>query len=162
MAKTVKKSSIRKAQGGDTLSTKDLSALAHQKRGMGEIDDFFVKKAGPIKNELGVLTSAQKKQLSDYMKKSGTAKKIYEGLPNIGRAIGKSAADIPKGSKLEKQKSGGKTMLKRADGSTSQRGLWDNIRNAAKKNKAAGKPGKKPTAAMLKQEKKIKAASKKK
>lgn len=59
-------------------------------------------------------------------------------------------------------KNGGKTMMKRADGSTSQRGLWDNIRAAAKKNKAAGKPGKKPTSAMLKQEKKIKSQTKKK
>ena len=49
-------------------------------------------------------------------------------------------------------KSGG--MLKRADGSYSKRGLWDNIRA----NKGSGK---KPTAAMLKQEKKIKAKSKK-
>ena len=55
----------------------------------------------------------------------------------------------------------GKQMMKRADGSSSPRGLWDNIRAAAKKNKAAGKPGKKPTAAMLKQEKKIKAKTKK-
>ena len=50
-----------------------------------------------------------------------------------------------KGSTL---KAGG--MLKRADGSTSRRGLWDNIRA----NKGSGK---KPTAAMLKQERKIKA-----
>jgi len=49
-----------------------------------------------------------------------------------------------KGSTL---KSGG--MIKRADSSTSKRGLWDNIRA----NKGSGK---KPTAAMLKQEKKIK------
>ena len=47
-------------------------------------------------------------------------------------------------------------MLKRKDGSVSQRGLWDNIRNAAKKNKAAGKSGKKPTEQMLKQKKKLK------
>jgi len=49
-------------------------------------------------------------------------------------------------------KSGG--MIKRADGSYSKRGLWDNIR-------AAKGSGKKPTAAMLKQEKKIKAKTKK-
>jgi hypothetical protein len=61
--------------------------------------------------------------------------------------------------KMEKAK-GGKEMIKRADGSVSQRGLWDNIRAAAKRNKAAGKPGKKPTAAMLKQERKIKAKGK--
>jgi len=42
-----------------------------------------------------------------------------------------------------------KPMIKRKDGSTSQRGLWDNIRA----NKGSGK---KPTAEMLKQEKKIK------
>ena len=47
-----------------------------------------------------------------------------------------------------------KEMLKRKDGSVSQRGLWDNIR-------AAKGSGKKPTSAMLKQERKIKAKSKK-
>jgi len=46
-----------------------------------------------------------------------------------------------------------KQMIKRADGSTSQRGLWDSIRA----NKGSGK---KPTAQMLKQEKKIKAKGK--
>jgi hypothetical protein len=46
-------------------------------------------------------------------------------------------------------------MIKRKDGSYSQRGLWDNIRD----NKGSGK---KPTAAILKQEKKIKSKSKKK
>ena len=54
-----------------------------------------------------------------------------------------------KGSTL---KSGG--MIKRADGSMSKRGLWDNIRA----NKGSGK---KPTKQMLVQEKKIKAKSKK-
>jgi len=56
------------------------------------------------------------------------------------------------GGPIKKAKAG--AMIKRADGSTSQRGLWDNIRA----NKGSGK---KPTAAMLKQEKKIKAKSKK-
>lgn len=42
-----------------------------------------------------------------------------------------------------------KPMIKRKDGSYSQRGLWDNIRD----NKGSGK---KPTTQMLKQEKKIK------
>jgi hypothetical protein len=70
---------------------------------------------------------------------------------------GKSYKEAP-----TKQKSGGvtkakagKQMIKRADGSTSQRGLWDNIR-------AAKGSGKKPTAQMLKQEKKIKSQTKKK
>jgi hypothetical protein len=48
-----------------------------------------------------------------------------------------------------------KKMVKRKDGSVSQYGLWDAIRA----NKGSGK---KPTAQMLKQERKIKAQSKKK
>ncbi len=46
-------------------------------------------------------------------------------------------------------------MIKRADGSYSERGLWDNIR-------ANIGSGKKPTKEMLKQEKKIKLKVKKK
>jgi hypothetical protein len=48
-----------------------------------------------------------------------------------------------------------KQMIKRADGSSSQRGLYDNIRAAAKKNQSSGSTPKKPTAAMLKQDAKI-------
>jgi hypothetical protein len=48
-----------------------------------------------------------------------------------------------------------KEMIKRADGSYSQRGLYDNIR-------ANIGSGKKPTKEMLKQEKKIKLKVKKK
>lgn len=44
-------------------------------------------------------------------------------------------------------------MIKRKDGSTSQHGLWDSMRE----NKGSGK---KPTKAMLSQEKKIKAKTK--
>ena len=46
-----------------------------------------------------------------------------------------------------------KKMIKRADGSISQRGMWDNIR-------AAKGSGKKPTKEMLKQERKIKRKAK--
>lgn len=60
--------------------------------------------------------------------------------------------EVPSTLESLKMKKGG--MIKRADGSYSKRGLWDNIR-------AAKGSGKKPTAAMLKQEKKIKAKTKK-
>jgi hypothetical protein len=46
-------------------------------------------------------------------------------------------------------------LLKRKDGSTSKRGLWDNIRENAGS-------GRKPTKAMIEQEKKIKKQTKKK
>jgi hypothetical protein len=72
---------------------------------------------------------------------------------DINPDIIKRLANQKKGGKTPKAKAG-KQMIKRADGSYSQRGLWDNIR-------AAKGSGKKPTAAMLKQEKKIKAKTKK-
>jgi hypothetical protein len=69
-----------------------------------------------------------------------------EYLESIGIELEDLAPNSENNS--EEMKMGG--MLKRADGSYSKRGLWDNIRDAAGSNKA-------PTADMLKQEKKIKA-----
>jgi hypothetical protein len=51
-------------------------------------------------------------------------------------------------------------LIKRADGSYSKKGLWDNIREKAAKNKKTGAKPKAPTKAMLAQEKKIKAKKK--
>ena len=97
-----------------------------------------------------------------YITTSDGQRKEVMSLKEKGKLLKKETINVPKDA-LEKQKKGGKTMmLKRKDGSVSQRGLWDNIRAAAKRNKAAGKPGKKPTAAMLTQERRIKAKSKKK
>ena len=64
----------------------------------------------------------------------------------------KSGVKKRNGGPVKKAKAG--AMIKRADGSMSKRGLWDNIRA----NKGSGK---KPTKQMLVQEKKIKAKSKK-
>ena len=121
LKKTSSKKDLPKAQTGTSnkkrstsLNEAELKALAHQFRGMPAItpNESFVKKAGSIKNELGRLTSDQTKQLQNYMGKSSTLKKLYEALPNVGRMIGNSAADIPKGSILEKQKKGGSVKSK--------------------------------------------------
>jgi hypothetical protein len=53
-----------------------------------------------------------------------------------------------------------KQMIKRADGSVSQRGLWDNLRKKAAENKKTGSKPKSPTKEMLVQERKIKAKGK--
>jgi hypothetical protein len=72
----------------------------------------------------------------------------------------RSLADKAMKDAAPKKKMGG--MIKRADGSMSKRGLWDNLRSKAAQNKKTGAKPKAPTAAMLKQEKKIKANTKKK
>jgi hypothetical protein len=50
-----------------------------------------------------------------------------------------------------------KQMIKRADGSYSKRGLWDNIRAKAAANKKAGKKGNAPSEDILREEKAINA-----
>lgn len=97
-----------------------------------------IKKVAPkVKKDVDL--SAPGKGMMEELKKKGA---MPASKKNVGR----------KGIKIKAK--GGKQMLKRADGSVSQRGLWDNIRA----NRGSGK---KPTAQMLKQEKKIKAKSKK-
>ena len=81
-----------------------------------------------------------------------TIKKLIQSAPRM-----RGVTPVPNGPLVKKKgpfkgstlKKGG--MIKRADGSVSQHGLWDSIRE----NKGSGK---KPTAEMLKQEKKIKSA----
>ena len=75
---------------------------------------------------------------------SDKARKINDSIPKVKLS--------PRALEMMNKKNGG--MLKRADGSYSKRGLWDNIRA----NKGSGK---KPTKQMLVQEKKIKAKTKK-
>lgn len=75
---------------------------------------------------------------------------IYKKTTDLRGKIGSAALGMPGMKPIVKN---GK-MIKRADGSYSKRGLWDNIRA----NKGSGK---KPTKQMLVQEKKIKAKSKK-
>jgi hypothetical protein len=92
-----------------------------------------------------------------FMKKMDSVrtaeKKSGKGItPASEKAYNDAAAGYTRQLTKPKAKNG-KQMLKRADGSVSQRGLWDNIR-------AAKGSGKKPTAQMLKQERKIKAKSK--
>ena len=100
----------------------------------------------------GDAVSAAKKQASDSaarpaLKPGGKSPAAQKAINTAMIQAATEAKSVPK------KKMGG--MIKRADGSMSKRGLWDNIRA----NKGSGK---KPTAAMLKQEKKIKANTKKK
>ena len=78
----------------------------------------------------------------------------------------KGITKVPNGPLIKKKgefkrstlKAGG--MIKRADGSYSKRGLWDNLRSKAAQNKKTGAKPKAPTKAMLTQEKKIKSKGK--
>jgi hypothetical protein len=114
-----------------------------------------IKKAQTGK-QLPILDSLRKKNSSILDKQYDRQVISKSKSKSKSKPIIKFTKDIevesPEPEIKSKLKAGG--MLKRADGSYSKRGLWDNIR-------AAKGSGKKPTAAMLKQEKKIKAKTKK-
>ena len=105
----------------------------------------LIKKKGPYAGStLKAGGKVKKAMLGAIMNMAGGKdnpiyKKSTEARGMIGKAMGIPGKPIVKNGK----------MIKRADGSYSKRGLWDNIRA----NKGSGK---KPTAAMLKQERKIK------
>jgi hypothetical protein len=105
----------------------------------------LIKKKGPY---AGSTLKAGGKTIKKAMLGSSMFKDnpIYKKTTALRGKLGSAALGIPGVKPIVKN--GG--MLKRADGSTSKRGLWDNIRA----NKGSGK---KPTAEMLKQERKIKA-----
>ena len=104
---------------------------------------------GIIKSGIKKAEKAAVKDISEGEMKQAFKEMERQRLKSMFKDIDAKEAAKKAGPKM---KSGG--MLKRADGSYSKRGLWDNIRA----NKGSGK---KPTAAMLKQEKKIKAKTKK-
>ena len=108
-------------------------------------------------NPIGVKLFKEGKNFkAQVTKKVGGKNATYEGIStnmNFAQELANDKAlTRPADSLRTVKKNGG--MLKRADGSYSKRGLWDNIRA----NKGSGK---KPTKQMLQQEKKIKAKTKK-
>jgi hypothetical protein len=98
-------------------------------------------KSFPDLNKDGKITQA------DILKGRGVIKNGSKSMKVDEKMCGSKGMKYAEGTKSIKFKK--KPMMKRADGSTSQRGLYDNIRA----NKGSGK---KPTPEMLKQEKKIK------
>jgi hypothetical protein len=153
---------IKKAQNGLTTSER----LVQAKENRRKLDSVTaIKRADIIRKKDSIMqrnANARDMDLNTY--KSTVRKEAKKpDVPSCDTAdpnfkstkcgVSKSASKESK-SDWKKKKNGGKIMLKRKDGSVSQKGLWDNIRA----NKGSGK---KPTAAMLKQERKIKSKTKK-
>jgi hypothetical protein len=126
---------IKKAQTGDTIYTKkDKVDNVRTNKYVVRLPDGSI--------EMGKETKTKTPNGKTTVSKKATKSSLL-GMKYTDDEIRKS---------MEKKKAGG--MIKRADGSYSKRGLWDNIRA----NKGSGK---KPTKQMLQQEKKIKAKTKK-
>lgn len=149
LAKSTAKGAMRNEleRGAEKMSLKNLPAEIVNKRA-GESSyrpTSLSERLSGARDDFRSTVNSRNKMAGSSSNKSGRIEKDYKG----------DNFKYKKGGKTPKTKAkSGKTMLKRADGSYSQRGLWDNIR-------AAKGSGKKPTSAMLKQEKKIKAKTKK-
>lgn len=131
---------IKKAQGGTLIkklvkkTSNDFIPVAE--KNLTRVDAPYNKKGLNMAIERRLNPEAAKKKMTKAQRRSFEVDDSYR----------------KNGGPVKKAKAG--AMIKRADGSMSRRGLWDNIRA----NKGSGK---KPTKQMLVQEKKIKAKSKK-
>jgi hypothetical protein len=131
----------------DSIGTSQFAEGAARKKMTVDQYRIFLKKNGKLED-----AQPEGLQTKEACKRGDT--KGSCAPKNEGQTFkGGSLNDVNKnGGIMKKAKAG--AMIKRADGSFSKRGLWDNIRA----NKGSGK---KPTKQMLVQEKKIKAKSKK-
>jgi hypothetical protein len=136
---------------------KTTEELTHSKNPITKKRAIFAQNAAKWKHEDGSknvkgfpdLNKDGKITKADILKGRGVIKNGSKSMKaEDTKMCGSKGMKYAEGTKSIKFKK--KEMIKRADGSTSQRGLWDNIRA----NKGSGK---KPTPEMLKQEKKIKA-----
>lgn len=107
-------------------------------------NDKFIKEALKRQQE----TNALQEQGDMQQQEMANEQQAQEEMAMEEMLMGAAQQDMQEGMMMAM---GG--MIKRADGSYSKRGLWDNIR-------ANAGSGKKPTKEMLKQEKKIRAAQK--
>lgn len=128
-------SAIKKAQAGDTIYTKK-----------DKVDNVRTNKY-VVRLPDGSIEMGKETKTRTPNGKTTTTKKATKSA-----ILGQKYTDEEIRKSMSSKKNGG--MIKRADGSYSKRGLWDNIRA----NKGSGK---KPTKQMLQQEKKIKAKTKK-
>ena len=164
---------IKKAQNGDTTTVKKPMTYA-EKRAAQEIvkernrrlrDSILNRNAaarGMTRAEVQAQQEKDKKKPDACIPGLRGVGKDNEGCSGSQRASErrvKREAKRRNGGPIKKAKAG--AMIKRADGSMSKRGLWDNLRSKAAQNKKTGAKPKAPTKQMLVQEKKIKAKSKK-
>jgi hypothetical protein len=139
---------IKKAQGGEyitqeeqTWNGKKIPAYTATKKVKTNNGPRYYQGNSPdLDVSRRIASSKERTNPSDSIPKAKLSKRALEVM------------NQKNGGKVKKAKAG--AMIKRADGSMSKRGLWDNMRA----NKGSGK---KPTKQMLVQEKKIKAKSKK-
>ncbi len=147
---------ITKVPNGPLIKKKGVFKGSTLKNG-GPVSDTIYTKKDKIGN---IRTNKYVVRLPDGSIEMGkeTKTKTPNGKTTVSKKATKSSilgmkyTDDEIRKSMEQKKNGG--MIKRADGSYSKRGLWDNIRA----NKGSGK---KPTKQMLQQEKKIKAKTKK-
>jgi len=133
---------------------KSTEELTHSKNPVTKKRAIFAQNAAKFKHADGSkkvkfpdLNGDKKITKADILKGRGVIKNGSKSMKIDEKMCGSKGMKYAEGTKSIKFKK--KPMIKRADGSYSQRGLWDNIRA----NKGSGK---KPTSEMLKQEKKIK------
>lgn len=163
---------IKKAQNGTVAKKTTAERLAEAKENRRKLDSITAaRRAEIVRKKDSIIQRNANARGMDVSTYRTTARKESkkEDQPSCDTAdpnfkstkcgVSKAASKQSK-SDWSKKKNGGKVMLKRKDGSVSQKGLWDNLRNKAAQNKKTGAKPKSPTKQMLQQERKIKSKNK--
>lgn len=148
---------IKKAQNGDSTKVATPSPYMVKRMAQQKVREANIRKRDSVLQRNANVAGITREELQKQQAKNNKKPDQPIGEMCTGKSDG-GKGSCATGQKAEKRtlsnirRNGG--MIKRADGSYSKRGLWDNIRA----NKGSGK---KPTKQMLQQEKKIKAKTKK-
>ena len=144
---TIKKAANGTTTTKTTLDPKSRELIINQSKENQKKKDSTYESNTKINLQKSIKDLALKAQQLQQKKNEERTLKLYENRPKNKN-----------GGPVKKAKAG--AMIKRADGSMSKRGLWDNLRSKAAQNKKTGAKPKSPTKAMLTQEKKIKSKGK--
>ena len=164
---------IKKAQNGDTLTVKKPMTYAEKRAAQQLVKEKNIRARDSILNRNANARGMTREEVRAQQEKDkNKPDACVDGLRGVGKdnegCSGSQGASERRVKREARRKNGGPVkkakagaMIKRADGSMSRRGLWDNLRSKASQNKKTGAKPKSPTKQMLVQEKKIKAKSKK-
>lgn len=154
---------IKKAQNGDSTKVSTMTPYMIKRAAQLKVREANIRKRDSILQRNANVAGITREELQKQQARNNRKPDV----PTSGLCTSKSdggKGSCTTGNRAEKRtvrdirKNGG--MIKRADGSYSRRGLWDNLRSKAAQNKKTGAKPKSPTKAMLTQEKKIKAKGK--
>ena len=150
--KVVKKSIIKKAQTGDSIKP-TLSPYMQKRAAQQIVRQKNIRLRDSVLNRQAAAQGRTREEMRSFQssQKNKSDADVYDGQ---SKGFGKKQSGCSGSESANKKRR--EDEQNRKNGGIVKPGLWANIRNKAAENKKTGAKPKAPTAAMLKQERKIK------